>query len=153
MVKGEAETEGPTDKNDGLIQLLGGAATFSDNETVGFKLKNEDTVTFPELIKDDELIEIFINILNNKDDPQHRAARVALAVFKANAAAWLKEEVLSQDALNEMMEDEEAYKTAMMSLDTTKGQSPNITSGEGVGIYTQAGGKGTSPVKQAPGGQ
>ena len=149
MVKGEAETEGPTDKNDGLIQLLGGAATFSDTETIAFRLQNGQTVTFPELIKDDELIQIFINILNNKDDPQHRAARVALAVWKANAAAWLKEEVLSSEALNEMMEDEEAYRTAMTSLTTTKGQSPNITSEEGVGIYAQAGGHGTSPVKQA----
>ena len=41
----------------------------------------------------------------------------------------------------------------MTSLATTKGQSPNITSGDGVGIYKQAGGQGTSPVKQAPGGQ
>lgn len=147
MVKGVAETDGPTDKNDGLIQLLGGDATFSDNETIAFKLENGKPVYFPEMIKDDELVAIFINILNNKDDPQHRAARVALAVFKANAAEWLKDEVLSQDALNQMMEDEEAYKTAMMSLGTTNGQSPNITSGEGVGIYTQAGGKGTS---QAP---
>jgi hypothetical protein len=38
----------------------------------------------------------------------------------------------------------------MKSLGSTKGQSPNITSAEGVDIYAQAGGKGTSPVKQAP---
>ena len=47
-------------------------------------------------------------------------------------------------------EDEEAYKTALMSLGTTTGHSPNITSEEGVGIYAQAGGKGTSPVKAPP---
>ena len=105
------------------------------------------------MIKDDELIEIFINILNNKNDPQHRDAKVALAIWKENTAAWLKEEVLSQAALKEMMEDEAAYQTAMQSLQTTKGQSPNITSGEGVGIYAQAGGHGTSPVKQMPDGQ
>ena len=150
MVKGVAETEGPTDKNDGLIQLLGGDATFGDTDTIAFKLQNGQTVTFPELIKDDELIAMFLSILNNKDDPQHRAARVALAVWKTNAAAWLKDEVLSTEALNEMMEDEEAYEAAMKSLGSTKGQSPNITSAEGVGIYAQAGGHGTSPVKQAP---
>ena len=153
MVKGEAEMDGPTDKNDGLIQLLGGDATFVDTETVGFKLQNGNPVIFSDLIKDDELIQIFINILNNKNDPQHRDAKVALAIWKENAAAWLKEEVLSQAALNVMMEDEAAYNTAMMSLGTTKGQSPNITSGEGVGIYAQAGGHGTSPVKQMPDAQ
>jgi hypothetical protein len=148
MVIGDkADLEGPTNKNEGLVQLLGGAATFSDMETVAFRLGDGSPVHFPEMLKDDRLIKEYINILDDKHHPQHRAAKVSLAFFKANISAWLKQEVFSPAGLSEMMEDPTAYATAVESMRATRNQSPNVTSADGVQTYAMAGGHGASPVK------
>jgi hypothetical protein len=135
------------DPNDGLIVLLGGKDNFGDQTTVAYFIDDGTPVVFDDIVRNETCAQEFYEILNNKDHPQYKRAKYALAVFKERAQAWAKQEIFSNEGLTRMMDSEKAYDTFIKSMQSTNGKSPNLTEADGITIHKASGGSMGSPVK------
>ena len=147
LINGDVE-ESFDDPNDGLIVLLGGKDNFKDQTTVAYYLEDGTPNSFDDIVRNENCAEEFYNILNNKDDPQYKHAKYALAIFKERAQAFAKTEIFSNEGLTRMMDSEKAYQTFIRSMNSSKGMTPNLTEADGISIHKASGGSMGSPAKK-----
>ena len=146
MIKGEANFDG-ADANDGLIHLLGGGHTFLNKSDPVYIDEDETPIFFQDLICNENCAKEFYDILIDKEHPQYRRAKAAVAFFKQTAADYVKNIFFSDAGLNAMMNNYQAFNDFLTSISESNGKSPNITSAAGLNRYLRAGGS-VSPKKR-----
>ena len=151
LIKGDVDWNG-TDFNDGIVHLLGGGKNTMDQKTVVFiSGTGSDSVPnyFADIITNDEAAHELLDILNDRNDPQYRKARAAIAKFKQQAADYIKDKYFSDAGLLKMMNDPKEHVRANNSLEATNGKSMNVPDEDALEAYAESGGS-TSPTKEKP---
>ena len=151
LIKDDVDWDGK-DFNDGIVHLLGGVKNTKDQKTTVFiSGTGSDRVPnyFVDIITDDNAAHELLDILNDRNDPQHRQARAAIAKFKQQAADYIKDKYFSDAGLLKMMNDPKEYARANNSLEATNGKSMNVPDEDALEAYVESGGS-TSPTKEKP---
>ena len=146
MIEGDADFEN-NDANDGLIQLFGGVDAFKDQTPIYYDSDGTPSV-FKDIITNEECAQELLDILEDREHPQYRDVKYQIALAKERAARWVKEVLFADEGLSNMMNSQKAFSLYILSENSTKGKSGNITSGEALQEYIQGGGSLGSPVKQ-----
>ena len=146
LINGNLDLDG-SDPNDGLFHLLGGTKNFNDKTTIVFVDREGRDIVFDNIIRDDATAEQLFDILNNRNDPQYKKAKVAMTKFKERAQEYVKSKIFSAAGMEKMMESDKAQNQFLTSMKVSDKKTPNLTEDDGMIIHKMSGGSLGSPEK------